>query len=155
MDEPSQHNAYLTAHVNLLLDSYQRLTGRHLLDANLAGAAAAKAIFYAPFVVVSHNTADDPVFNYANQTALELFEMTWSDFTALASRQSAEAPNQDERARLLAEVTANGFIDNYSGIRISRTGRKFFIQQATVWNLVDAHGNDYGQAATFSHWRYL
>ncbi len=155
MHEPSEHNAHLVAHVNLLLDSFRRLTGRHLLDANSAGATAAKTIFYAPFVIVSHDMADDPVFNYANQTALELFEMRWIDFTALPSRQSAEAPNQDERARLLTEVSVNGFISNYSGIRISASGRKFFIQQATVWNLIDIHGNKHGQAATFSHWRYV
>ena len=52
------------------------------------------------------------------------------------SRLTAEAPNREERARLLAAVTTRGFIDDYSGIRISNTGRRFRIAQATVWNLL-------------------
>jgi len=66
-----------------------------------------------------------------------------------------EAPNREERARLLAAVTARGFIDDYSGIRISKTGRRFRIAQATVWNLLDEHGRYAGQAAMFSRWEFL
>ena len=78
--------------------------------------------------------------------------MSWEEFTATPSRYTAAAPNREERARLLAEVTKNRFIDNYSGIRISSTGKRFRIKQATVWNLMDPNGNNAGQAATFSHW---
>ena len=71
------------------------------------------------------------------------------------SRLTAEAPNREERARLLAAVTKHGFIDDYSGIRISKTGRRFRIAQATVWNLLDEKGNYAGQAAMFSRWEFL
>ena len=64
-------------------------------------------------------------------------------------------PDRDERARLLAAVTANGFIDDYAGIRISKTGRRFRIAQATVWNLLDESGTFSGQAAMFSRWEFL
>jgi hypothetical protein len=46
-------------------------------------------------------------------------------------------------------------VDNYSGIRISASGRRFRIENATVWNLADAGGRIHGQAATFHHWTYL
>lgn len=59
----------------------------------------------------------------------------------MPSRLTAEAPNRAERARLLAEVTARGFIEDYSGRRISHTGQRFLIERATVWNLTDAEGN--------------
>jgi hypothetical protein len=68
---------------------------------------------------------------------------------------TAEAPERDERARLLAEVAAHGFIDNYSGIRISKMGRRFRIEQATVWNLVNESGEAQGQAATFRQWTWV
>ena len=58
----------------------------------------------------------------------------------MPSRLTAEAPDRAERARLLAEVTARGFIDDYSGVRISHTGPRFQIQRATVWNLTDDQG---------------
>ena len=81
--------------------------------------------------------------------------MSWAELTRTPSRLTAEAPNREERARLLAAVTAQGFIDDYSGIRISKTGRRFRIQQATVWNLLDDQGHYCGQAACFSQWHFL
>jgi hypothetical protein len=48
-----------------------------------------------------------------------------------------------------------GFIDDYSGIRISKTGQRFWIRNATVWNLIDMNGVRVGQAARFDHWDYL
>ena len=50
---------------------------------------------------------------------------------------------------------ANGFIDDYAGIRISKTGRRFRIAQATVWNLLDERGIYSGQAAMFLRWEFL
>lgn len=97
----------------------------------------------------------DPVLNYGNAAALSLWEMDWLEFTRTPSRFTAEAPNREERARLLAEVTQNGFITNYAGVRITRSGRRFRIAQATVWNLLANDGSHAGQAATFSRWGFL
>lgn len=115
----------------------------------------AEQIFHAPFVLVSHGTEADPVLNYGNQAALALWEMSWTELTRTPSRLTAEAPNREERARLLAAVTARGFIDDYSGIRVSKSGRRFRIAQATVWNLLDERQHYCGQAAMFSHWEFL
>lgn len=95
------------------------------------------------------------MLNYGNAVALRLWEMSWEELTRTPSRLTAEAPLRDERARLLAAVTAHGFIDDYSDIRISRTGRRFHIAQATVWNLVTEREEPCGQAATFSEWKFL
>jgi len=153
--EPDESNGFLSDHVRLLRSSLHKLTGVNLVDPAIGDIAAAQAVFEAPFVVMSHDTAADPVFNYANKAALSLFEMKWDQFTSLPSRYSAEAPNREERARLLAEVTAHGCIRNYAGIRVSSSGRRFRIDQAMVWNLIDEDNNPRGQAATFSHWKYL
>ena len=63
--------------------------------------------------------------------------------------------HQDERALSMSRVTQQGYIDDYRGVRISKSGRRFFIDQATVWNLRDENGAHCGQAATFSRWRYV
>lgn len=152
--EPSADNSYLVEHINLLCHSFQHYLGRDLIDPTLEAVAAAKAIYHAPFVVVSHNTAADPIFNYGNRAALDLFEMTWKEFTALPSRKSAEPPNREERARLLEAVSTQGFIADYSGVRISKSGRRFWIEQVIVWNLI-AQGSNAGQAAVFDQWTYL
>jgi hypothetical protein len=143
------------AHSAVLAASHRRFTGRDLLPGVTDPLDLARGLYEAPFVVVSHGTEADPVLNYGNAAALALWEMSWDDLTRTPSRLTAEAPERDERARLLAAVTAHGFIDDYSGIRISRTGRRFRIAQATVWNLVTAEGTPCGQAATFSRWTFL
>lgn len=147
---PSAANGFQRQHVEALLSSYRHWTGQALLESK-----DAKALFFASFALVSHGTEADPVFNYGNLTALNLFEMSWEEFTALPSRLSAEAPAQAERERLLKEVSEKGFIEHYQGVRLSRTGKRLKIINATVWNLVDEQQILVGQAAMFSHWKTL
>lgn len=138
----------------LIAESFQRLLGRPLVDVP-ANANLREALWFAPRVIVAHGVEEDPVFFYGNQQALSLFEMEFADFTRLPSRFSAEPVQRDERERLLERVTRNGFIDDYAGVRISARGQRFRIEQAVVWNLVDAGGRKHGQAATFSQWHRL
>jgi hypothetical protein len=152
---PDPQNDYLKPHALILLRSFAHWTGRSLIDPTLSESEQARQLFIAPFAVVSHNTAPDPIFNYGNQTALKLFELSWDEFTALPSRQSAEPMQQDERAQLLAQVTQQGYVDNYRGVRITKSGRRFLIEKGLVWNLLDENGAYYGQAATFSEWSFL
>jgi len=149
---PPVLNEVLRDRLHCLIDSYQRLTGLPLLD---PAPDRLLALWNTPRVVVAHGCEPDPVFFYGNQMALQLFEMDFPAFTALPSRFSAEAPNREERAHLLERVSRDGFIDDYAGVRIASSGRRFRIEQATVWNLIDAEGKYLGQAATFSHWQAL
>jgi hypothetical protein len=154
-NEPGELNQYLKAHVTRLLVNYRHWTGKSLVPPNLPSAEQARELYYSPFVVLSHDTAPDPLLNYANQAGLDLFELDWRELTTLPSRLTAEPTHQRERAGLLATVTQQGYIDSYRGVRISKTGRRFLIEHATVWNLFDDRGAPYGQAATFSQWKYL
>ena len=152
--EPWQ-TSRMMEHVQILNRSLERWTGRKLVAGAVSAPELADRLFHAPFVVVSHGREDDPILNYGNATALSLWEMAWEELTATPSRLTAEAPNREERARLLAAVTAKGFIDDYSGIRISQTGRRFRIRQATVCNLSGPDDKYYGQAAMFRHWELI
>jgi hypothetical protein len=143
------------AHTQILLNSFRRWTGRELFERGGTPEEEARRLAAAPFVVVAHGTESDPVLNYANATALKLWAMSWEQFTRTPSRLTAEPLHRDERARLMAQVTAHGFIDNYRGVRIASTGQRFMIEQAIVWNLIDAQEKYVGQAATFSSWQNL
>jgi len=154
MDSIWQTN-FVIAHTQMLARSFRKWTGRDLLPGLFNPAGLAKNIFHAPFVVVSHGTEADPILNYGNQVALDLWEMSWNEFTRTPSRLTAEAPNQIERAKLLDAVSRQGFIDDYSGIRISKNGRRFKISCATVWNLISERSEPCGQAATFDRWEFL
>jgi hypothetical protein len=143
------------AQTQLLARSFRKWTGRDLLPGLFNPPGLAKNIFHAPFVLVSHGTEADPVLNYGNAAALSLWEMPWEELTRTPSRLTAEAPNREERARLLGIVSQRGFIDDYSGVRISKSGRRFKISNATVWNLVSEDGEPRGQAAMFDRWEFL
>ena len=151
---PDDTNNFLADHVALMANSFERLLGRPLADV-ARNESMGEKVYHAPFVLLSHNTKAEPIFNYANAKALELFELSWYELITLPSRLSAEFVNQEARATLLAEVTTNGFIDNYQGIRISSTGKRFKISHAVVWNLVDDEDRYQGQAACFSDWVFL
>ena len=143
------------AHSATLVRSFRRFTGRDLLPGLFNPLGLSKNLFNAPFVLVSHGTEADPVLNYGNRAALNLWEMSWEELTRTPSRLTAEMPEREERARLLSAVTERGFIDDYSGIRISKSGRRFRIAKATVWNLITERGEPCGQAATFDRWEFL
>lgn len=179
-EPPSEINGFHREHVQLLAGSFAKFLERDLFaqanDLSRANDATqpndapqvadlsrddgseleySKRLFEAPFVVLSHGTESDPIFNYGNQAAMALFELDWQMLTSLPSRKSAEPVNRDERERLLAQVTRHNFIDDYAGVRISSTGRRFYIPQAIVWNLVDQKNEYRGQAATFAQWEFL
>lgn len=145
--------AQLTEHLRLLHSSFRHYLGRDLGGLAWEGENTAQALDAAPFVLLSHNTAADPIFTYGNKKALELFEMDWETLTHLPSRYSAEPLAREEREHLLQTVNRQGYIDNYAGVRISSTGRRFLIRQAIVWNLLDVNGHYAGQAACFDDWR--
>lgn len=144
-----------TVHVQRLLNSYRRWLGRELIPREGSPEQQAAALFEWPAVVVSHGREDDPIINYGNRAALQLWEVDADALRSMPSRKTAEPVHRDERARLLERTTQQGYVDDYQGIRISSSGRRFRIEQAIVWNVVDETGQYVGQAATFDSWVYL
>lgn len=136
----------MSGRVALIAESFERLLGRPLAT----GPDVVQALWDLPAAVVAHGTEDDPLFFYANAAALQAFDTERAAFIGMPSRLSAEAPERAERQALLERVSQGGFIDDYAGVRISATGRRFRIENAVVWNLVDADGTVHGQAATFA-----
>jgi hypothetical protein len=143
------------ARAGLLLDSFRRRLGRELIERSGDAVEDARRLFEAPQVVVSHGTESDPILNYGNRAALDLWETDVVQFTQMPSRLTAEAPERDERARLLERTARDGYVDDYRGVRITSTGRRFLIEQAIVWNVDDDAGTKLGQAATFDRWTFL
>ena len=152
---PSEENAFLAQHVQLLVRSFKTLTGNDLVDAGLSPEAAARQLFHAPVAVLSHSAAADPILTYGNLAGLDLFEMSWEELVITPSRYTAEAAERQARTHLLERVAAHGFIDDYTGIRISKHGRRFRIKQAIVWNLIDNDGTRRGQAVRIGTWTCL
>jgi hypothetical protein len=138
-----------------LLDSYRHWTGKELIERTGDAKQQARTLFEASFVVVSHGVEPDPILNYGNQTALDLWELPWDQFIKTPSRLTAELDNRSERERILDQAKRNGYFDGYRGVRISSTGRRFLVERALIWSVIDAIGKPVGQAATFSHWTHV
>lgn len=153
-DEPWRNPAWI-ARGRVIMDSYQQRVGKELIARQETEEATARALFEAPFVLVSHGTEVDPLLNFANRRALDLWETNLATLIGTPSRKTAEPMHRDERAQMLERTRRDGYVDDYRGIRISMTSRRFLIERATIWNLVDAAGGYAGQAAMFSEWTWL
>ena len=145
------------AHIQLLLYSFHHWTGDTLIPNTdrKSPLETANLLFNANFVVVSHGIQADPVLNYGNQKALDLWKMDWQTFTSTPSRYTAEMMERGEREQLLAQAKSQGYISNYRGIRIDSNCDRFYINQAIIWNVVDQEGKLWGQAATFREWEAI
>jgi MEKHLA domain-containing protein len=149
--------AYDSDFFGLLVSSYRRTVGAEpaFLEPGPAGQRPSAAWLYdeALHPVLAHNTDPDPRFIYANKAAQACFEYGWDEIVSLPSRLSAEPVDREGRQRLLDDVARRGFATGYSGLRIAKSGRRFFIEDGVVWQLIDEDGAVRGQAATFAKWR--
>lgn len=146
--------AEITAYSHRIADSFRHWTGNDFITP-VDRERLATRLYHGPFALVSHGIEADPIFCYANLTAQELWGMDWDAFTALPSRLSAEEDVQQERARLLELAEKQGYFDDYKGVRISATGKRFRILDCMVWNVIDEAGTRIGQAACFTEWEWL
>ena len=156
MDEETNRAALRASagdRLELLAESFARLTGQPLVDAGDGNIEA--VLWQAPRAIVAHGTQDPPLFFYANRMGLELFEMDAEQIIGLPSYRSAEPALREERAAMFVQLEAEDVISNYAGIRIGAKGRRFMIEQAHVWNLVDEAGVRHGQAATWTDWHLV
>lgn len=117
--------------------------------------ALADAVYFYDLPVLCHDGASDPRFTYVNVAAQTLFERPWPGFVGLPSRLSAEPEARAGRAEMLARAARQGFIDDYQGVRISSSGRRFRISQTVIWAVTGDTGEAIGQAALIRRWRFF
>ncbi len=141
----------------LLVDSYARVTGRHLLGAAQPqnDEHTAAALFKVRAIVVSHRLEAEPVLNYGNAAALHRWQLPWEEFVRTPSSATAEPAHRAERLAAFTRVREFGFIDDYAGVRIDALGNRFMMHDATIWEVVDSTGVRHGDAATFTRWTDL
>ena len=152
---PTADREFILLESERILSSYRRWLGRDLLPPQEDPLQRADALFLAPFVVAASNDEADPILVYGNRRALDLWELPWEEFTRTPARKTAEPMERAARESFLERVRKDGHVEDYAGIRVSNTGRRFRIRRATVWNLLDGKGRYCGQAAAFSRWEYL
>ena len=140
----------LTFQTELIKKSYLRL-----LSKKLHSESSTKALYETDLIVLAHDGKSDPCFTYANKGAQSLWKINWQDFIGMPSKYSAEPDQRESRSKMLSETLEKGYYENYSGVRVSKEGKRFFIKKATIFNLIDDEGLRIGQAAVFNDWHYI
>lgn len=134
----------------LFATSYARWLKQPLVDAELSDEQAARWLYEeAPFGLLAHDTRADPLFIYGNLVAQRCFEYSWDELMLLPSRLSAPPQQVEDRRQFLEQVRKESFATGYRGLRVSKSGRSFWINDGVVWQLVDQAGVLRGQAALF------
>jgi hypothetical protein len=148
MDVPSPANSYQTAFVAKLAASFARATGGDLAaEAGLDPARLGQGAWEGRFALLTHDMS--AILNYANRFTLDLWEMDWETMRQTPSRLTAPEEDRAARAELMAAVARDGFVRDYRGRRVSRSGKLFLIERATVWTMTDQSGVAFGTGAFF------
>ena len=141
-----------------LLQSHQRAFQTPLIASTRRQPSlrlSCQELFACGFPVLAHDGSPEPKLTYANAAALGLWDAPWAELVGLPSRLTAPTAEQAERSLALSKAKCEDAIKGYSGIRISRKGRRFMIQNARIWTLWDKQQQACGQAASFSNWWWI
>ena len=131
----------------VILDSFRRCVGRELIDRSGDAAEDARRLFDLPQAVLAHDTSPEPLLDWANRAAAVAFDATPDGLLGLPSSRTAPADATADRRQLFEILARRGFVTGYSGVRASLTGRRFIIDDVTVFELFDAAGKPAGHAA--------
>ena len=148
MSAPSAVNDWQGAHVARVAAAFARVTGGDLIaEAGLDPAALGKSAWEGNFALLTHDT--NAILTYGNRFALDLWEMDWETLVRTPSRETAPEEDRATRAEIMAAVERDGFTRAYTGRRVSRGGKFFLIENATVFTLRDEKGAGFGTGAFF------
>lgn len=136
----------ISDHVSILDNSLRKLTGKGIRE-RIGYEEKDHEDLYQEYcmndryVIVSHGTEDDPIYNFSNVAGLEAFVRSWDDFILLPSRLSVVLQSKDEELRieLMSKVTNDGFVEGASGIRVRGDGKFIQLVDAVVRTLGYIH----------------
>ena len=148
MPSPSASNDWHGDFIARVVAAFARVTGGDLVDeARLDPANLGRSVWDGDFALLTHDR--DAILTYGNRFALDLWEMDWETLIRTPSRLTAPEEDRAARAAIMAAVERDGFTRAYTGRRVSRTGKLFLIENATVFTLTDEKGAGFGTGAFF------
>jgi MEKHLA domain len=147
---PTFANNYHQEHVLMMLENLQRWTGYDLMkEYGFSLDTLGAEVFNADFYILSHNNATDPILNYGNKQVLDLWEVSWEELTTMHSKDTTKPVDRQARSVMMEQAKIHNYVNGYSGVRVSKTGKEFKILDGTIWNLFVNNDEPYGQAAWF------
>ena len=151
---PSAANDWQGAHVARVVAAFARVTGGDLVaEAGIDHTNLGGSIWDGDFALLTHDT--NAILTYGNRFALDLWELDWETLVQTPSRLTAPEEDRAARAVIMAAVERDGFTRSYTGRRVSRSGKFFLIENATVFTLKDEEGAGFGTGAFFKSVKWL
>ena len=147
------HESAWAMRAAMILDSFRRLIGHDLIERSGDAAEDARRLFDLPLAVLAHDTAPQPLLDWANLAAARAFDATPEALLGLPSSRTAPADAVADRRALFEVLARQGFVTGYSGERVSLKGRRFVIDDVTVLEVTDAAGQLAGHAAVIGSTR--
>jgi hypothetical protein len=150
---PSPANNWHRDFIAQVAAAFARVTGGDLVTeagldpAALYSADLGRSVWDGAFALLTHDR--NAILSYGNRFALGLWETDWETLTVTPSRLTAPEEDRAARAEIMAAVERDGFTRAYTGRRVSRSGRLFLIENATVFTLTDEKGAGFGTGAFF------
>ena len=133
-----------------ILESYRRRLGHDLFERSGDAAEDARRLFDLPLAVLAHDASPAPLLDWANLAAARAFDATPESLLGRPSADTAPTDAVSDRRALFEVLAGQGFVTGYSGVRISLTGRRFVIDDVTVFEVTGAAGRPAGHAAVIS-----
>lgn len=148
--KPDVGNGFQRNHMNLMRNNLVRAGGVDIFNFSKAGVEAAERMFHAPFALFSYGNEEEPIYNYANLTALKLFDISWEDLTQTRIQDSFEAEEWKKHLGIMNQVQEKGALPNYCSSRKIKTGKSFHFKKGIIWSLKDEYLTHTGQAVVFT-----
>lgn len=135
--------------IRLSSNSLERITGKTLYE-TIHVETAQQVHENERYAVLSHDTAGDPVYNYGNRAAVEVFKWPEDEFYQLPSRYSApDGTIRNSRSTDIQDAIDSDLKTIALAIRQTKHGELFQLTDVMLWNVYDDDGHRVGQTAIY------
>lgn len=97
-------------------------------------------LYHAPFIVFSVDNSETPKYNYLNYRAQQAFEINRNNLNNFYLKDSVPEQLQNNLLGFTKHIRETGKFSNYNGVRMSRGGNQFRLNNAYVWSLLSSDG---------------
>lgn len=103
-------------------------------------------LYHAPFLVFSIDSLETPKYNYLNYRAQQTFEINRQNLNDFYLKDSVPEQLHNNLLGFTKHICETGKFANYNGVRMSKSGNQFRLNNAYVWSLLASDGTYKGVA---------
>lgn len=102
-------------------------------------------LHHAPYPLFAYDGNDNPKYTYMNLAAQRLFKVEQHEVKHLHVTETTEELLRKNLLNFIQEVKSKKRYLSYSGLRITKNGERFRLENAYLWVIYDDHKQYIGQ----------